>query len=278
LKEHRNEADMVRDVGLAYRETCDNGHEIYCPVCQRYCGSKGYVGIHNSWKLFVTNQSIGRHLGTTRHKQSLDLHAMEMERQARRTRVGLAVGSYLKFEEKLLNLHFAGLDVGSMNHSVKFIERFVDSMAHVMERRIRDYLHAVDPVTSRKRLFAFAADKITKLHRTWDAIGMLIMTEEGEVKPLFIDYLLVTQHIGHALMRDIYQETFIKKLGLTPQKIRQQCTGVAFDGKYFCLNALEALASMMIERAKGTTSTAREIADLLEWLLGSGPPTRACRK
>jgi hypothetical protein len=32
-KEHRNEANMVRDVGLAYRETDENGREIYCPIC-----------------------------------------------------------------------------------------------------------------------------------------------------------------------------------------------------------------------------------------------------
>jgi hypothetical protein len=32
-REHRNEADMVRDAGLAYREIDDNGREIYCLVC-----------------------------------------------------------------------------------------------------------------------------------------------------------------------------------------------------------------------------------------------------
>ena len=146
---------------------------------------------------------------------------MEMEREARRTRVGLTVGrtalqtlregcSYLQFEEKLLSLHLSGLDIGSMNHFVKFIEGFVDSMEVVMDRKIRDHIHGIDHVTCRKRLFAFAADKVTELHMTGDAIGMLIMTEEGELKPLFIDYLLVTKHTGHALMSDIYYETFIK--------------------------------------------------------------------
>ncbi len=44
---------------------------------------------------------------------------------------------YLQFEEELLALHLAGLDIGSMNHSVKFIERFVDSMIVVMDKKIR---------------------------------------------------------------------------------------------------------------------------------------------
>jgi hypothetical protein len=166
---------------------------------------------------------------------------MEVERKARRTRVGLTAAreafqtlregcSYLQFEEKLFTLHLAGLDIGSMNHSVRFIRGFVDSMEVVMDRRIRDRIHAVDLVTCRKRLFAFAADKATELHRTGDDIGMLIMTEEGQLKLVFLDYLLVTKHTGHALMREIYEETFVKKLGLSPQDIRNQCTGAAFDG------------------------------------------------
>jgi hypothetical protein len=115
---------------------------------------------------------------------------MELELKARRTRVGLSAGratlhtiregcSYLQFEEKLLNLHLSGLEIDSMNHSVRFIKGFVDSMAAVMGMRIRDHMHVVDFVTCRKRVFAFAADKVTELHRIGEAIGMVIMTEEG---------------------------------------------------------------------------------------------------
>ena len=118
-------------------------------------------------------------------------------------------------------MHLGGLDIGLMNHSVKFIEGFVDSMAVAMDKRIRHHIQGIDYVTGRKRLFAFAADKVIELHRTGDAMDMLIMKEEGELKSLFVDYLLVTRHIGHALMSGIYQETFIKKLGLTPQEFRQ---------------------------------------------------------
>ena len=161
---------------------------------------------------------------------------MEVERQDRRARVGLTLGrtvlqtlregcNYLQFEEKLLALHLASLDIGSINHSVKFLEGCVDSMTIVMDRKIREHLHVVDLVTCRKRLFVFAADKVTELHRTGDAIGMFIMTEEGELNSMFIGYLLVTKHTGHALMSSkIYEETFVKKLGLTPKHIRQQCT------------------------------------------------------
>jgi hypothetical protein len=203
---------------------------------------------------------------------------MEVERKARRTHVGLTVAreafqtfregcNYLQFEEKLLTLHLAGLDIGSMNHSVRFIKGFVDNMEVVMDKRIMDHIHAVDLVTGRKRLFAFAADKVTELHRNGDANGMLIMTEEGQLKHVFLDYLLVAKHTCHALMREIYKEMFVKKLGLSPHDIRNQCTGAAFDGQYFSLNAPEALAKMIIERAKVTTDVTRETQYLLEWLL-----------
>ena len=42
-----SEADVVRDAGLAYRDTDEHGREIYCPACLAYYGNKGYVGITN---------------------------------------------------------------------------------------------------------------------------------------------------------------------------------------------------------------------------------------
>ncbi len=117
-----------------------------------------------------------------------------------------------------------------MNHSREFIRGFVDSMADVMDMRVSEHLRAIDPVTGRKRIFAFMADKVTELHRTGDAVVVMVMSEEGELQDVFADYLLVTGHTGAALMGQIYDETLIKKLGLSPAEVREQCTGAAFDG------------------------------------------------
>ena len=106
-----------------------------------------------------------------------------------------------------------------MNHSREFIRGFVESMTVVMDRRISEYVRAVDPITCRKRVFAFMADKVTELHRTGDGVALMIMTEEGWLKAIFADYLLVTGHTREALMEQIYDETFIKKLSLTPADI-----------------------------------------------------------
>ena len=55
------------------------------------------------------------------------------------------------------------------------------------------------------------AGKVTELHRTGDAVALMLMTEEGELHAIFIDYLLVTGHTEDALMREIYDNTFLKK-------------------------------------------------------------------
>ncbi len=125
-----------------------------------------------------------------------------------------------------------------------------------------NHLHAIDPITCRKRVIAFMADKVTELHRTGDAFTVMIISEEGELQAVFADYLLVTWHTVEALMGQIYDETFIKKLGLTPAKIQEQCTGAAFDGAYFHLNIPDHLAKRIVEQAKGAPATRSEIKSL----------------
>ena len=93
----------------------------------------------------------------------------------------------MQFEERLHTLHLAGLDIGSLNHSRQFIRAVVGSMPVVMDQRISRHLHEVDAVTSRKRVFAFMADKVTELHRTGDAVAMMVMSHFGELPAIFCD-------------------------------------------------------------------------------------------
>ena len=72
----------------------------------------------------------------------------------------------MQFEEKMRSLHLACVDIGSLNYSREFIRAFVESIKVVMGQRIERHLHVVDAATSRKRIFAFMADKVTELHGT----------------------------------------------------------------------------------------------------------------
>jgi hypothetical protein len=75
-----------------------------------------------------------------------------------------------------------------MNHSKRFIRGFVDIMIKVMERMISEHFKEIDPVTCRKRILAFMADKMTELHRTRDGVDLMFIIEEGEIRSIFIDY------------------------------------------------------------------------------------------
>ncbi len=123
---------MVRDSGLAYRDTDNNGREFSCPVCLKYRRVEGHEVIKVYANLCATRKAIGRHLASQRHKHALDEEQRESEREARRRRVGMDIArtalqtlregaSYVQFEHKLQSLHLVGVDIGSLNHSREFI-------------------------------------------------------------------------------------------------------------------------------------------------------------
>ena len=70
--DHDNEPDMVKEAGLAYRDTDEGEREVYCPVCLQYRVGDGPVVITVYRRLGITRKSIARHLGTKSHIRALD--------------------------------------------------------------------------------------------------------------------------------------------------------------------------------------------------------------
>ena len=112
---------------------------------------------------------------SNQHKNALEEQERALLRVVRRNRVGLTIArialhtmregcSYLQFEQKLLDLHLASLDIGSSNRSMEFIRMFVKIMQGSVDRRINDHLHEVDVITRRMGVFAFMDNKVTDLH------------------------------------------------------------------------------------------------------------------
>jgi len=91
----------------------------------------------------------------------------------------------------------------------------------MMDRMISDHVRSIDPITRRKRVFAFMADKVMELYRTGDAFALMIMSEHKELHAMFADYLLVDGYAEEALMGQIYDDPFIKKIGLSPAEIKE---------------------------------------------------------
>jgi hypothetical protein len=61
---------------------------------------------------------------------------------------------------------------------------------------------------------------VTELNKTGDAAPLVVISSGGELQAVFVDCLLVTWHAGLALMKEIYDKTFVKKLNLGPGDIK----------------------------------------------------------
>ncbi len=70
--EHNNVSDMVKDSGLAFRDTVDEGRVVFCPVCVKFRVGEGSDVIKTYQRLFETRKSIARRLGSLRHKQAME--------------------------------------------------------------------------------------------------------------------------------------------------------------------------------------------------------------
>ncbi len=135
-REHRILADVVRDFGTAFRETDDNGREVHGPVCFQYRDGTGDVAFSVNQRLAELKNAIAWHSESNRHKQAFEELERALLLDVRRSRVGLTIAraalktlregcNYSLFEKMLLDLHLAGFDIRSLNHSKDFIRLFV---------------------------------------------------------------------------------------------------------------------------------------------------------
>jgi hypothetical protein len=176
--ENRNEVDNARDAGLTYESNEEGERVISRPLCVEFgdfvLGKVGTIKLGR--RACDMRKAIMKLLQGRTHADALEARQKELRQNVRRTRIGLntvrtglqtlrEVSSFVQFEMKLRDLYLVGLDIGSMNHSREFMRKFVESMSTVMDRKIGSRLKAVDPITRRKRVFLFMADKVTKLHR-----------------------------------------------------------------------------------------------------------------
>ncbi len=69
-------------------------------------------------------------------------------------------------------------------------------MVVVMDRRIERHLHAIGAITCRKRIFALMADKVMELHRTEDAVALMVMSEGGELQTFFFTTFWLHDTLG----------------------------------------------------------------------------------
>jgi hypothetical protein len=249
LEQCKSERACVAYVGFEYTDI-DGEPIIVCPMCQDAESTRCYFTMGRP--VYVIRKVIVAHIESDTHKRACKAKATVEDHKVRHREVGLNFGrlvmqtlregtAYDQFESKVLDFYLSGGNVGTMNHSCRFITDFVPCLHKVAMERIATYLHRIDPATRRHQVFAINADKATELHRTGQAIGAITLVE-GELKPIFYDYVLVKGHTGDSLVHDVLDISLMRDLNFTKEQLRQQFTCFAADGQYFVLNFANILA------------------------------------
>lgn len=145
-----------------------------------------------------------------------------------------------KFFERTLSLNMLNdADIGELNHSREFFREFRQNIFFTMKANILEFLSTENPVTKHLPLVSISADKITKLHRTYQ-ITCLITLVDGVQTCILIDISPCgTSHKGDVLVEKL--ENAIKTFNI---KIKDQLNGMAFDGQYFDLSVDKKLAML----------------------------------
>ena len=147
--------------------------------------------------------------------------------------------SYQSYERRIANQYSIGTAVGSKNHSREFARGFTNSIYMTTIDCLTSALTSLDAATAsalapdgRAPPIAPLADKATVQRRTGQMHGTITFLA-GEIVALFTSVLIVTDSTGDglaALQVSTYTEG--KPLKLSPEALRIQMTGQAYDGQY----------------------------------------------
>ena len=150
---------------------------------------------------------LDRHLKRDAHKDAISQNqntTIKMKSESNRNNaIALRVGCtcykiyyrrrpYTDYEDEVFLLHKCGVDVGDINHSYKFPQKFLDSVAEVVKDNVKDYLKKPLPQTG---LVAppvkVIADKATYKHRTRQFVGLtsIIPDSDDLLQYMFLEYM-----------------------------------------------------------------------------------------
>ena len=244
-----------------------------CPKCTRYKEKEVRLKIGN--RIHKVKKNWQDHLRSQAHKDACALEGELAKVEERRKKIGMNLarlvvqmvreaGSYQSFEKKVVDFEQMGGYVGRFNHSCKFAAKMVGAMYEVTIELLIEFIHSADPDTGRPRVFAATADKVTELHRTGQAIGLLFW-EDGEVKAFFADYLLARDGTGKGLAHDLVVRCLMQKLKFTREALLQQFVGFAADGQYFAVGVVEDMARALLPEA--IRNNTEEVEKMMHWLL-----------
>lgn len=140
-------------------------------------------------------KSLKRHLTTPKHIESVNKEEvkekMEVKLASREKKIRLTIGDvcyyllkngrpYTDFPTILVVLSRAGVDIGDLNHGVKFVQLLRPVCAEVIDKRLTNFFHSIMPQTGRRPVAKVLADKGTWKHATRMICGMFTVVPDSE--------------------------------------------------------------------------------------------------
>jgi hypothetical protein len=136
------------------------------------------------------------------------------------------------YERRITTAEAMGLNVGTKNHSRKFMPKLRESMHAVLIGSFTAVLTKPDPATKRLRPFAPIADKATVNRTTGQMTGLITMME-GELRAVFTATLLASEGTGAGLAALLWDNLHNgQPFNLSPTVVTLSMTGFAGDGQY----------------------------------------------
>ena len=150
--------------------------------------------------------------------------------------------SMRSFEKEVVKAVFNGTDLGDLNHSRRFPDKFREFVAAEVRKRTVGFLGTRLPKTGFLPAVNVQADKGTTVHNTRQFTTVTTITP-GSASLLSVDYLgqpIVGNHTGAGVAESIVEE--LTKYGIAASQVE----GGGFDGQYFHLSVPDHLVKKLL--------------------------------
>ena len=199
--------------------------------------------------------NIKRHLIGVKHQKCWEKLVRQQEKQrvweTRNIEIGMRVAricycviqegrSKESFEKDLLKASLNGEDLGDINHSKNFVDKFRPHLAAEVHRRMSNFVTTRMEQTGHFPALNVQADKGTSVHRTRQFITATTVVPDSEnlINVVYVGQPVVKNHDGIGLAKSI-------KEGLDRLNVRgEQIEGGSFDGQYFHLSIEKYLSDL----------------------------------
>ena len=145
------------------------------------------------------------------------------------------------FESEVMKAVLNDTDLGDLNHSRRFLEKFRSFVASEVKKRTAGFLSTRLPQTGFLPPLNIQADKGTTIHRTrqFTTVSTITPGSDSLISIIYLGQPIVKNHTGEGVADSITVE--LEKYGITGAQVE----GGSFDGQYFNLKVPNHLAQKL---------------------------------